>query len=938
MAVVKNLMVRAGADFSAITKQAKKASSSMQSMRSSVTSACDGMRKAAAGLKSAFAAIGIGLSAAAVVSFAKDAAAAYDEQAESQVKLARVMRNTMGASNDQIQSILDLADAQQELGVVAGDVQIAGAQELATYLTMSDSLQTLIPVMNDMAAQQYGYNVTAEQTTTIATMLGKVMNGQVGALSRYGYTFDEAQEKILKYGTEAQRAAVLAEVVEQSVGGMNAALAATPTGRMKQLSNTLGDIKAQFGQAVRTLGTVFLPVLNTVAKVLAAIATLANKVAQTIANVFGGKAAGKEWKYLPQGSAATVSETSDAVDSLTDAEKKSGKAAKEARKEQEKLQNMSFDTLEILADHSSSASDSGGGGDDTDVSVPDIPLDTSPLIQETAVAEEAGEGLSKLQEILEKLKAAWESFRSKLDLSKISAAFDKVKESAGRLFNSLKKVGEFLWTRILEPLAVWTVNDALPAFLDVLSGVLDVLSAAIDAAMPGLEWLWDNFLEPAAKWVGDAFIDAMERLADNLERLAKVLRGEMSFSEFIEQLNLLEASLLGIGIGVALAGITTAITTFGGKLSLFVAKLAGTPAQITLAGEGIAASLATAAQGIAISALAVVDALLIVYDVKLWKQNQEALEDLQETHTRETETALSNYQHLYETKGKEVADQWAAMVYQIDTTGMTLDESQKAIAEKVESYWDDVPQNMWEGLKSGLDSYFGEGGTGLFGLLEDAFTGAVTGIKDLLGIHSPSTVFEDMGKNMVEGLEKGFDRKWREFFSSIKESWSSLKSWWSNLTLPSFHIKLPHISISGRFSINPPSVPHFHVSWYAKGGIVDAATLFGGGRNLIGVGEAGKEAIVPLERNMEWVTRVAEQIRREAFPTVAAGGLDGDLSAMADALYQAVFDASKDAGGSSDGVKVAEWKVGTKVLARAIFQDMKEIAREKGISMIDNFA
>ena len=364
-------MIRAGADFSAITKQANKASGSMKSMQTSVTKACNGMSTALGSLKKAFGALGVGLSVAAIVNFGKEAAAAYDAQAESEVKLAQVMRNTMGATNDQIQSILDLTSAQQALGVVGDEVQLAGAQELATYLSLTDSLQTLIPVMNDMAAQQYGYNATAEQTTTIATMLGKVMNGQVNALSRYGYTFDEAQEKILKYGNEAQRAAVLAEVVEQSVGGMNAALAATPTGRMKQLSNVMGDIKEQFGQAVRTIGTVFLPVLNTVAKVLAAIASLANKVAQAIANVFGGKAAGKDWEYIPAGTAGAMGTAADAMDDLTAAEKKNTKATKEAKKAQEQLQNMSFDTLEILADHSSSASSGSAGTDeDEDLNLP----------------------------------------------------------------------------------------------------------------------------------------------------------------------------------------------------------------------------------------------------------------------------------------------------------------------------------------------------------------------------------------------------------------------------------------------------------------------------------------------------------------------------------------------------------------------------------------
>lgn len=178
---------------------------------------------------------------------------AYAVQSEAETKLATNMRNTMAARDEDIQSIKDLCSAQQQLGVIGDEVQLAGAQELTTYLEKKSSLEKLIPVMNDMLAQQYGLNATSEAAANIATMLGKVMDGQTGALRRYGYSFDKAQEAILKTGTEEERAAVLAEVVTSSVGGMNAALAATPAGRMKQAANNVGDLKERLGEMAQTL-------------------------------------------------------------------------------------------------------------------------------------------------------------------------------------------------------------------------------------------------------------------------------------------------------------------------------------------------------------------------------------------------------------------------------------------------------------------------------------------------------------------------------------------------------------------------------------------------------------------------------------------------------------------------------------------------------------
>ena len=217
----------------------------------------------------------VSASVQALQSVMHDLTDAYAVQSAAEARLEQVMRNTMDATDDEIKSIKDLASAQQQLGIVGDEVQLSGAQELATYLSKKESLESLIPVMNDMIAQQYGYNATTESAVTIATMMGKVLDGQTGALSRYGYTFTEAQEQILKFGTEEERAATLAEVVEQSVGGMNEALAATPYGRIVQANNAFGDLK-------ETIGQIMAPAMNVVdgiARITIAIAGVGKGVA-----------------------------------------------------------------------------------------------------------------------------------------------------------------------------------------------------------------------------------------------------------------------------------------------------------------------------------------------------------------------------------------------------------------------------------------------------------------------------------------------------------------------------------------------------------------------------------------------------------------------------------------------------------------------------------
>lgn len=169
------------------------------------------------------------------------------QQAQAEQKLAEIYKTRMGVDKEAVKSTLELTQAQQALGVVGDEVQIAAAQQLATYAKTPATVNAILPALNNLLVQQKGLNGTQEDAVGLANLFGKAMMGQTGALKRAGISFTKAQEEILKTGNEEEKAAMIAEVVTQNVGNMNAEFAKTDAGKIQQAKNALGDMGEEIG-------------------------------------------------------------------------------------------------------------------------------------------------------------------------------------------------------------------------------------------------------------------------------------------------------------------------------------------------------------------------------------------------------------------------------------------------------------------------------------------------------------------------------------------------------------------------------------------------------------------------------------------------------------------------------------------------------------------
>ena len=106
----------------------------------------------------------------------------------------------------------------------------------------------------------------------------------------------------------------------------------------------------------------------------------------------------------------------------------------------------------------------------------------------------------------------------------------------------------------------------------------------------------------------------------------------------------------------------------------------------------------------------------------------------------------------------------------------------------------------------------------------------------------------------VDGIKNKFAQIKDAIIKPFRTAIDKVKGFFNNLKLKFPKIKMPHFKITGKFSLSPPSVPKLGVKWYAKGGIFTRPTIFPTASGFKGVGEAGAEAVLPIDRLQGYVT------------------------------------------------------------------------------------
>lgn len=163
-----------------------------------------------------------------------------------------------------------------------------------------------------------------------------------------------------------------------------------------------------------------------------------------------------------------------------------------------------------------------------------------------------------------------------------------------------------------------------------------------------------------------------------------------------------------------------------------------------------------------------------------------------------------------------------------------------AIKTAVSAAWNAIStatSTAWNGIKTAISTVV----NGIKSAVSTAFNAVKSTVSSIWnGIKSATTSTWNAIKNAISTPINSAINVVKSAINKIKGAFNF--SW----SLPK--LKMPHPYISGKFSLNPPQVPKFGISWYKTGAIMDGDTIFGmNGNTFLGGGEAGKEAILPLE-------------------------------------------------------------------------------------------
>lgn len=302
-------------------------------------------------------------------------------------------------------------------------------------------------------------------------------------------------------------------------------------------NKSMSELRSQTAQLKNGLAAAFEPIANTVIPYLTQLISWMNRAVESVSQFL----AAMQGKSTYTRAKKQVIDYAKALDTARNSAKRA---------------LASFDELNVLNQKDSSTESVGE-------------LTGADAFETAEVSSRISEFASEVTEAIKPFKEAIANWWSDIDFEPLLDSFGRLKEScepfAGYLYEGL------LWflNNILLPLGSWTIEEAVPAFFDLLSAALDFLHIIIEGLKPYGEWLWNELLQPIAEWTGEKVIEGVKFLTEKLRDFSDWCKADKS------HVDTMSAVVLGFLAGImtyytakkivsAVEKISTALKTFGG--------------------------------------------------------------------------------------------------------------------------------------------------------------------------------------------------------------------------------------------------------------------------------------------------------------------------------------------------------------------------------------